>query len=136
MSIGTIEQILNINSSLSPVVYTIDAELTNVLDLSGTLSKINTIEANLEKLDVVTVNSLTNCFSLSKTENITGDISYGNFLITDGIDYYSEGYSVTPSAISQTVNTKNKILLNDITVNEIPVLMASNESDGYTITIG
>ena len=55
---------------------------------------------------------------------------------TGGFDIYSGDYELTPKAHqSQTINTKNKVLRDDITVAKIPYWETSNTSNGMTAYI-
>lgn len=52
-------------------------------------------------------------------------------------DQYEGNYIVTPKAFEQTVlETKSKLMLDDVTVLEIPYYRTSNPSGGDTIFIG
>lgn len=48
---------------------------------------------------------------------------------------YAGSYLVTPAAGKQTLDTDNKVLLSDITINEIPVVEVTNDSGGTTMII-
>lgn len=53
-----------------------------------------------------------------------------------GADVYDGEYEVTPSAHeAQTLQTTNKLLLDDVTVIKIPYYETSNLSNGYTAYI-
>lgn len=49
---------------------------------------------------------------------------------------YKGKYQVVPSVLEQTLETKNKYLIDNITVPQIPYYTVSNESGGNTVTIG
>ena len=49
---------------------------------------------------------------------------------------YIGEYDVTPSFTAQTLQTRNKSMLNDVTVQSIPVSEVTNPQDGITVTIG
>lgn len=51
-------------------------------------------------------------------------------------DVYEGQYTVTPSFEIQTLQTKNKVLTNDIAVNAIEVSRVSNLQGGKTVYIG
>lgn len=65
-------------------------------------------------------------------ETITADI--GEFTIIDH-EAYSGVYEVTPDGSTQTLDTDNKVLTKDVTVNPIPYYETSNPS-GTTVFIG
>lgn len=45
-------------------------------------------------------------------------------------------YIVTPSIFSQSLNTKGKVMRENVTINEIPYSEVSNTSGGNTVHIG
>lgn len=51
-------------------------------------------------------------------------------------DPYTGDYVVDPSFVKSTLPTKDKLLLEDVTVNPIEVARVSNPSGGKTIYIG
>lgn len=63
--------------------------------------------------------------------NITVDNIYG---VAGEYDYYRGEYIVTPKVVSQSLETKNKVMSDDVTVLEIPYFETSNES-GTTVYI-
>lgn len=48
----------------------------------------------------------------------------------------SENYTITPSTLEQTLDTKGKFMQNDLTIKEIPYYEVSNTSGGNTVHIG
>ena len=53
-----------------------------------------------------------------------------------GIETYEGQYDVTPMIYSETVlETKDKKMLNDVTVEKVPVHKTRNSSGGYTIYV-
>lgn len=52
-----------------------------------------------------------------------------------GGDPYVGDYAVTPKVEAQTMPTKNKVMLDDMTIREIPVYEVSNTSGGSTVYI-
>ena len=67
---------------------------------------------------------------------IIGDVIVGRAVIKkDEADPYDGDYIVTPSSNSQTLETANKKMLNDVEVKAIPYYDVSNEY-GRTIYIG
>ena len=55
-----------------------------------------------------------------------------------GGDYpdYTGAYEVTPTTAAQTLETQNRVMAENVTVNEIPYYETTNESGGYTVIIG
>ena len=74
-----------------------------------------------------------------KNENILFDLKFKNYQetgISEDVEYYTDQYEITPSAEEQKLYTKQKYMLNDVTVNEIPFFETKNEMDGITVYIG
>lgn len=68
----------------------------------------------------------------STTEiDVTFDASAGGRL-----PYYDGAYVVDPRKVSQTLDTKNKSMRDDVVVNEIYYAETSNVGGGYTAYIG
>lgn len=65
----------------------------------------------------------------AKTINIGGadDSNY---------EVYEGAYIVTPSVSNQTLETANKLMQSDVTIEEIPYAEVSNNSGGKTASIG
>lgn len=53
-----------------------------------------------------------------------------------GGEKYTGEYEVTPKVEEQTMPTKDKVLLDDMTVKAIPFFNVSNTSGGSTVFIG
>ena len=53
-----------------------------------------------------------------------------------GGDQYEGEYVVTPHVGEQELQTKNKVLLDDVTIKAIPYFETSNTSGGNTVYIG
>ena len=53
-----------------------------------------------------------------------------------GCEVYKGEYEVIPSVLEQILETKNKYLIDNVTVAQIPYHTVSNESGGKTVTIG
>lgn len=56
------------------------------------------------------------------------------FIKTD--DVYEGDYNVIPRVYEQVLPTKDKLMLNDVTVEIIPLSKIINLQNGYTVTIG
>ena len=83
-------------------------------------------------------------FTLQSEQGLTFDLDRGgvidlsyNLVTPTVIDaqIYTDDYEVTPKTYSQTLDTANKLLRDDITINEIPYFETSNEEDGITVYI-
>lgn len=57
------------------------------------------------------------------------------FLINTG-ETYEGDYNVIPRVYQQVLETKDKLMLDDVTVEIIPLAKTINLSNGYTVTIG
>lgn len=51
-------------------------------------------------------------------------------------EIYTGVYEVTPRTYEQSLDTNNKIMLDDVTVFKIPFSKVSNIYNGYTVNIG
>lgn len=61
-----------------------------------------------------------------------GEVQY----VTEYIgDKYEGDYEITPKVEAQTVPTKNKVLVDDMTIKSIPIYKTSNNSGGTTVYI-
>lgn len=57
--------------------------------------------------------------------------------VTHGtVDYYTGEYEVDPTFSSQVLETKDKFMSDDVTINAIAVQSVTNPSGGNTIFIG
>lgn len=70
--------------------------------------------------------------SISSKGTLSGTISKPTFL---GGEEYQGAYEVTPKVEAQTMPTKNKVLIDDMTVNAIPIYKVTNSSGGTTVYI-
>lgn len=52
-----------------------------------------------------------------------------------GGEPYAGDYVVTPKVVEQVLPTKDKVLVDDITIKEVPVFRVSNTSGGTTVYI-
>lgn len=62
------------------------------------------------------------------------DFSEVFFIKTD--DVYEGDYNVIPRVYEQVLPTKDKLMLDDVTVEIIPLSKIINLQNGYTVTIG
>lgn len=69
--------------------------------------------------------------SLSPAINLTGHVC-----MPDGYDIYSGDYNIIPETFSQTIESKNKVMKNDVTIAGIPFYEVSNTEGGTTCIIG
>ena len=96
------------------------------------------INSNIQKLDgEITGN-------IQSVLNLTGELS--NALVLSGklspssiplYPMYDGVYEVTPvPELDIVLDTRKKLLTQDVIVNSIPYYEATNDSGGYTVTIG
>lgn len=80
-------------------------------------------------------------FQVEKELEIELNISSGiELTIEEGsggtLPYFNGPYNVTPRKVEQTLETKNKSMRDNVTVEEIPYSEVSNPQGGITATIG
>lgn len=66
----------------------------------------------------------------------TFNTDFGEVFFIQTGDVYDGAYTVTPRVYEQTLATKDKVMLDDVTVEVIPLSKVINFSNGYTVTIG
>lgn len=66
------------------------------------------------------------------------DIDFAEAVIVQGdrLPNYEGSYEITPRVVEQMLGTKDKSMIDDVTVNAIPYVEVSNIGGGYTATIG
>ena len=64
------------------------------------------------------------------------NIDFGEIFKVKIGDVYDGAYEVTPRVYEQILETKDKLMLDNVTVNIIPLAKTLNLSNGYTATIG
>lgn len=93
------------------------ASLSSAPSLSGTLTAVGTLSGG-----------------------ISGGSSLAGVLTVPAVitpEIYDGEYEVTPRASDEVLlDTQGKMLLDDVTVHEIPYYETTNESGGYTAIIG
>lgn len=69
--------------------------------------------------------------------NSSFDVDFGEFIETVKIldEVYEGEYDVIPSMEEQTLETKDKIMQDDVTVKPVPVYRVSNNAGGITVYI-
>ena len=55
--------------------------------------------------------------------------------VTTGVEQYAGDYTVTPNVSGKTLSTKQKFLVEDITIRPIPYYEVSNTAGGDTVFI-
>lgn len=66
------------------------------------------------------------------------DIDFAEAIIVQGerLPNYEGSYEITPRVVEQMLETKDKSMIDDVTVNAIPYVEVSNVGGGFTATIG
>ena len=62
--------------------------------------------------------------------------NFGEIFLVKTDDIYNGDYNVIPRVYQQVLATKDKVMLNDVAVENIPLSRVINLSNGYTVTIG
>lgn len=70
--------------------------------------------------------------SVSANKNILG----AKASISTDHELYSGAYNVTPEIEEQTLNTSDKLMIEDVKIRAIPYYSVSNQYNGETIIIG
>lgn len=63
-------------------------------------------------------------------------IDFGEVVLVRTDNIYEGDYEVTPRVYEQILETKDKLMLDDVTVKVIPLSKVINLQNGYTVTIG
>lgn len=61
---------------------------------------------------------------------------FGEVVLVKSDDVYDGDYNVIPRVYQQVLETKDKVMNDDVTVEVIPLAAVINLSNGYTVTIG
>lgn len=79
-------------------------------------------------------------FDVAFTEtDRTFDIGFENLLLVPeklDFEYYTGNYEVIPEVTEQVLQTKQKMMEEDVIVKPVPYAEVSNTSNGTTVTIG
>ena len=71
--------------------------------------------------------------SRTTKEKISGFVNVGGMIQQES---YDGSYEVTPTIGQQILQTKNKTMVNDLTIKSIPYSESDNSAGGITVTIG
>ena len=63
-------------------------------------------------------------------------VDFGEVIFIRTDEVYDGDYDVIPRVYQQILPTKDKLMLDDVTVEVIPMMKVINVSNGYTATIG
>ena len=64
------------------------------------------------------------------------DVKFENFTGITEVETYDGNYDVIPKTEGQTLETNQKYMKSDVTIQKIPFYNVSNESGGSTVYIG
>ena len=64
------------------------------------------------------------------------NIDFGEIILVKTDEVYDGDYNVIPRVYQQVLPTKDKLMIDDVTVEVIPLAKVLNPSNGYTVTIG
>lgn len=95
------------------------------------IEQINRIETAKQRLKTILKNKgfIVGDEKLNELVELTNNITSSN-------EPYDGDYKIIPSITEQILETKNKYLIDNVTVTQIPYHTVSNESGGKTVTIG
>ena len=57
-------------------------------------------------------------------------------IVSDVVPKYDGTYDVIPSTAAQILQTERKMMTDNVNIRSIPYAEVSNDSNGYTVTIG
>ena len=106
----------------------IEAGISAKQMLCGEIVQKQTLEGIVAKKHEIVGN-------VSGTAKLSGDISISNTIIVD-YDEFEGPYEVKPLIESQTLDTKDKLMKEDLIVQAIPYAEVTNTARGITVTIG
>lgn len=66
----------------------------------------------------------------------TFSADFGEIFLVKTEEVYDGSYNVIPRVYQQILDTKDKLMTDDVTVEIIPLAKTLNQSNGYTVTIG
>lgn len=101
----------------------ISGSITPFVKLTG-----NKLKGSIEVLSGIS-GSVNSCASVAGS--VTIDTVYHEV-----IERYEGDYEITPSKEVQIIESKDKVMLDDITIHSIPYAEVTNTANGVTVTIG
>lgn len=73
--------------------------------------------------------------ALQTSQKLSGSVHIKD-TIKQEIDYYAGDYNITPSVETQTLETAEKTMRDDLVIQAIPYAEVTNSANGITVTIG
>lgn len=74
--------------------------------------------------------------ALTVGQNPTLGVSVAESIRGGSYPDYTGVYEITPTTEEQTLETRRRVMAENVTVHEIPYYETTNESGGYTVIIG
>lgn len=77
-------------------------------------------------------------FDLLFSEQEQFSVDFGEIyeIVSSDVPVYEDSYTVRPALVEQTLETAGLLMRQDVTVEQIPIYVVSNNSGGTTVTIG
>ena len=66
----------------------------------------------------------------------TFNVNFGEVFLVKTDETYDGDYNVIPRVYQQVLPTKDKLMVNNVTIEIIPLTKVLNLQNGYTVTIG
>ena len=73
--------------------------------------------------------------TIAANGTIAGSVATGKVFASVDVDYYEGNYEVVPKVDSQTLETREKIMKENLIIKEIPVYEVTNNAGGTTVYI-
>ena len=84
----------------------------------------------------VTVSVSEQVFRLNISAPSEIDVGVSTAVEAVDAEHYQGPYEVTPRLYEQMLETENKLMMDDVTVYEIPITRTTNPTGGLTVLIG
>ena len=66
---------------------------------------------------------------------LVGNLEVGKVILNVDVENYEGSYTVTPKVSEQLLETKQRLMTDDLTIKGIPIYEVSNSSGGMTVYI-
>ena len=73
--------------------------------------------------------------TIALKESISGSVGIGSVFEKEK-EYYDGSYEIKPTTETQVMQTKEKVMSDDLTITAIPYAEVTNLANGITVTIG
>jgi hypothetical protein len=119
---------IEVNSSINKIVDITPKNQSQTIDIKNTPTQEITISSAYTPQDIPLENRPEQ--SVEVKQNIIIEKVYEDAILYEG------EYAVTPKVTEQSLPTKERLLMEDVTIKKIPFAAALNTSGGRTVTIG